>query len=471
MTQPRGGRHGWALAFGYSSAELIEGELFLLAGGEVFQRCFGCVFDDGGEAGVEGGGFLEEFADVFGGFVGVAGMEGFGGFRAAAELGDEGAEGLLGFGLVIGDDEDVGTEAGGGGAEFVEEVFSFGHEAAVLEDQGEDDVAHAEADGGGWGAAEHFDEFVVAAAAGDGAFFAVGFVDFEDHAGVVGEAAGDGEIPSTPIPNARGFKKSKECRHLLRFELAGMKQLRKSSACVGRLAYEVVQRSRDCGVDTNRSRLALKLIRGEFCALVPNANEPINRALGNVDPSHNCLKVETTADANKYIAGRQSSNLQKINARGDDVGIHPRLRFGLVVAADKVHVPLPKLPQPSALRLLRSIAVLLPEPLGRLSQASGFCGVHTGEGGCELGAEGVVFFAAVAAEAEELGDDAFAGLDGVEVQVLEGGAVDFFEAVADGGVAPHLLDVPLLEQVLGVKIPGAFGGLERMCLFGGGHWW
>src|ERR1051325_3086346 len=100
------------------------------------------------------------------------------------------------------------------------------------------------------------------------------------------------------------------------------------------------------------------------------------------------------------------------------------------------------------------------EPLGGLGEGVGLGCVHAGEGGGELGAQGVGFFAALAREGEELGDDALAGLDGVEVEVLEDRAVDLVEAVADGGGAPGLEDEAAARGVEGVEVAGAFGGLE-----------
>jgi hypothetical protein len=65
-----------------------------------------------------------------------------------------------------------------------------------LKDQGEDDIAHAEADGRGRGPAEEFDELVVAPAAGDGPLAPDD--DLEDDAGVVRQAANDRKIEITP---------------------------------------------------------------------------------------------------------------------------------------------------------------------------------------------------------------------------------------------------------------------------------
>ena len=80
------------------------------------------------------------------------------------------------------------TSGAGPWARFLGELAQFG------EEDGDDDVAHAKAGGGeGW-AAEGFNEFVIAAATGDGTVFAAGVGDFPDKAGVVGQAADDGGV-------------------------------------------------------------------------------------------------------------------------------------------------------------------------------------------------------------------------------------------------------------------------------------
>ncbi len=173
--------------------EGVEVDVGLFARLEVFEgECLvvDCILvKDGEEAGARLIGFLEEFADVGGGAVGLSGVEA-GGTELGDELGDEGGCGSFG-----GNDEDVD-----GRGDFI------GDEAAVLEYVGEHDIAHAEADGGeGW-SAEHFDESVVASAACDGAFGTADFVDFEDGSGVVGESADDAEVVFTPVGDVEGVK-------------------------------------------------------------------------------------------------------------------------------------------------------------------------------------------------------------------------------------------------------------------------
>src|SRR5262249_21871132 len=146
-------------------------------------------FEDEGEPRPARRGVLEEFADVLGGLGGAAGVQ-----ALAAEGGDDGGQGGVGGGGAGGGDEE-----GGGKGAAVGDLLVGGHEALVLEHEREDDVTHAEADRGRGGAAEEFDEVVVAAAAGDGPLGAGGLVDLEDHAGVVRQAADDGEFQVAPV--------------------------------------------------------------------------------------------------------------------------------------------------------------------------------------------------------------------------------------------------------------------------------
>ena len=119
--------------------------------------------------------------------------------------------------------------------------------------------------------------------------------------------------------------------------------------------------------------------------------------------------------------------------------------------------------QDAALRALGTEERRGAEPLRGLGERTGPGRVHAGEGGSELGAEGVVLLAAVAPEREELGDDALAALDGVQLQVLEGRAVDLVEAVDDGGAAPGLGNVTAARGVQGVEIACPLGGLHLLC--------
>ena len=122
------------------------------------------------------------------------------------------------------------------------------------------------------------------------------------------------------------------------------------------------------------------------------------------------------------------------------------------------------------MRAFGAEARALPEPLGGLGELGGAGGVHAGEGGRELGAEGVrrAAFAGefgllrvLAAEGlEEFVEDAVAGFDGVEVAGLEGGAVDLVEAVAESDGAPLGFDPAAAGEFDGVEVAGAGGGLE-----------
>lgn len=158
--------------------------------------CFGScgeVFDlDGWEFGSDhdgvGGAFvfcgLELFSDLF------AGSAVVGAKACIAEELDDG-EGIVCSFRCSEDDERV--EGGGGG----EPRVALGESGwGFLDQVGEDDIAHAESEGGKPDAsvAHGFDEGVVAAATGECALIFCAIEHFEDHAGVVREAANDGQV-------------------------------------------------------------------------------------------------------------------------------------------------------------------------------------------------------------------------------------------------------------------------------------
>src|SRR5690606_34833563 len=126
--------------------DLFSGRQILQCGDPRPRKLGGFDVEDDGESGVAGGGVFQQFADVGGAAIRQACVQAGG----AQGGGDERELGL--GGIVGGDDEgiDGGHDVGG-------------EEALVGQDEGEDDVAHAETDGGEWGTAHEFDEFVVAA--------------------------------------------------------------------------------------------------------------------------------------------------------------------------------------------------------------------------------------------------------------------------------------------------------------------
>ena len=71
-----------------------------------------------------------------------------------------------------------------------------------------------------------------------------------------------------------------------------------------------------------------------------------------------------------------------------------------------------------------------------------------------------LFVLAAAFEVEKLGDDFVAGFDLVEVEELEGGAIDLEEAMAEGDASPGIFDVAAEGHLVGVEVTGAGGGLE-----------
>ena len=133
-------------------------------------------------------------------------LVGVGGDVGANSCVTEGLEELEGVGEHCGvgeDKEDV----------FCEEGFCFGFELGCggwdgFEEEREDDVSHGEACG--WECrgvvAKEGDEVVVATATGDCPEVILAVEDFEDWAGVVGEAADDGEVGLDEVAEASCFE-------------------------------------------------------------------------------------------------------------------------------------------------------------------------------------------------------------------------------------------------------------------------
>ena len=163
------------------AGEILKGRRDLVAGGESL------YFEGGVLNADENGGFGSERFRGLELLVELRRREGeIGAVTGGSELLDQ-RQGIRAFGLVGDQDVDVGGGRGGAlcssGGGFVDQVA-------------EDNVAHAEANGGeiGGAVAEVGQEGVVATAAGEGAIGRSAVEDFEDETGVVSEAADDGEI-------------------------------------------------------------------------------------------------------------------------------------------------------------------------------------------------------------------------------------------------------------------------------------
>ena len=162
-------------------------------------------------------------------------------------------------------------------------------------------------------------------------------------------------------------------------------------------------------------------------------------------------------DFDADILRREAQACEDADASCDDFSVG----LGRVVA-DQIDVPLQKLAQAAALGAFGAEHGGRTKPFGGLGEGVGFSRVETRECGRELGAQGVGFFAAIASEAEKFADDAIATFDGVELEVFEGWAVDFFEAVDDGCAAPGFEHEAAFGGVEGVEIAGAGWGLIRL---------
>jgi len=158
-----------------------------------------------------------------------------------------------------------------------------------------------------------------------------------------------------------------------------------------------------------------------------------------------------------HVLRREPEPLEGENAAGDHVDIG-----GGAIGADEVDVPLEELAQAPPLRPLGAEHRRNREPLHRDRQRTCARRDHAGERRGELGAQRVVVLAARATEGEELVDDPLARLRGVELEVLEGRAVDLVEAAVDRRRAPRALDVAPHGEIAGVEVAGALRRLERV---------
>jgi len=374
----------------------------------------------------------------------------------AAELGDQRSNTGIG-GVVGGDDEGLGAIGRAGGRKQIEEVVVAGHQAFILEDEGQDDISHAKADGGSGGAADEFDEVVVAAATGDSAFTIDD--DFKDDAGVVGQAAGDVEIEGAPIGDAEGGKFGAKRDDGGDIDTLAIRSARGKAGFDAAGTFAI-----GLGGETGSGAFGLEVLGAELGGFIESDEGLLQGFIGGGDTEgfEDFTGDSAAADFDRNLAGVKASGDEKVHGNGDGIGIDA----GGVFAED-VAIPLHEFAEAATLGAFSAEAGLLPEPLGGLREGIGFGGVEAGEGGGELGAEGEVLFAAIALETEEFGDDAIATFDGVEVEVFKGGAVNFGKAVTDGGIAPEFLDVAAAEEIGGVKVAGAVGGLEGV--FGHGE--
>ena len=161
-----------------------------------------------------------------------------------------------------------------------------------------------------------------------------------------------------------------------------------------------------------------------------------------------------------YVFVGEVELAEAVEAEGGDFEVELAAEFG-GVPAEHIYVPLKEFAKAAFLGALGTVAAGNAEPLDGAGEGVGLGGDHAGEGGGEFGAEGEFLFVLAAAfEVEKLGDDFVAGFDLVEVEELEGGAIDLEEAMAEGDASPGIFDVAAEGHLVGVEVTGAGGGLE-----------
>jgi hypothetical protein len=424
-----GGGLGEALGEGVGKG--VGGDFFLGAGDEVFQgdlRVFGA--EDDGVAGFAVFGGLELFAD-FGGGEGVVDAE------VAGAEGLQGGEGVRALGFV-GDDEG-GVDGEGvlhGAGEFELGAGGF------VQEEAEDDVAHGETGGGhvGFAVAHEGAEFVVATAAGDGAEAVLEVEDFEDSAGIVGEAADDGGVDADVLPESAGGEVGAEVGE---------------GGVVGVGAVHE-------GADGAEGEADGFEFFGGFLGLgafdfVDDLQEGAGLFGGDVVVGEEGVPDFAVAEADGEVFGADAEFEHGVDGEGDEFGVGA----GGGVAED-VGVELDELAGAAFLGFFIAEAGADLEPLQGLFVVALAGGGEAREGGCDLGAHGE-FAVGFVFEAEELAGDFVAGFFAEEVGGFEDGDVVFDEAVAAGDAAPGGEDEVAAGAGFGIEVAEAFDGLE------GGH--
>ena len=185
------------VSFEESNSVGVGGDGLLGAGVEVAEDEFGELVADDQGVGSEGGvGCFDLFVELGLG-EGVVDAD-----AGLAQLLDE-SEGVRALFFVVDDEVDVAA-----GVALAPSLELADGASAFLDEEADDDVAHREAHRRkvGFSIGEGRNEGVVASASGDGAEGAFGVEDFEDDAGVVGEAAHDGEVDFEVVSQATGFE-------------------------------------------------------------------------------------------------------------------------------------------------------------------------------------------------------------------------------------------------------------------------
>ena len=372
-------------------------------------------------------GLLELLADLGGG-------EGVVDAVACVSQGLEDAEGVWAA-LFVGEDEEEVCGVVVGDPAF----HLFAGRRGVLDEVLEDDVAHAEAEGGevDLSVAHEAEKVVVAAAACEGAFGFVAVEHLEDEACVVSEAADDGEVEFYEAVEAAGA------------EVVG------EGSEAGGLGFRIAEEGFDVlKGDAEFGELGADLFWGGAFEFVDDGEEVQDAVFGYAAFEGELGPCVAVADADDEVFLGEAEGAQHVDEDGEHLCVCGRGGF-----TDDVAVELVEFAEASALLFFVAEELWEAEPLEGFFEVAFACGDHACEGGGHFRAHGDVAPALVD-EIEELAEEFAAALFFVELDGFEDGAVVFGEAVAACDLAPAGKDVVSAGAVLGIKVAEAWEQLH-----------
>ena len=325
-------------------------------------------------------------------------------------------------------------------------------EAEGPQELADDDVAEAEPDGGRGLAADRGEEVVVAAAAEDGAELALRVERLEDDAGVVGEAADDGDVEDDLVADAVDLEQREKLpdagdRGGVRAGDGGGLVERRDVHQVERLAAGLVVEplaAHDL-LDRLARHLALLVEREEGAGVEP---------LVDAEPREQLREERAGGEADAVGLVRDAHAAHRVDRGGEDLGL-----AGDVLLADHVEVELVVFALTALGHALVAEALGDAEPLeGELERALALRD-HARERGRHLRPERDVA-AGLVLERVDLVLDLLAGLALEQLERLDDARVVVLEAVRDRGRAPGVEDPVAEDHVLGVEVAHAARGGE-----------
>ena len=275
---------------------------------------------------------------------------------------------------------------------------------------------------------------------------------------VGGEPADDAEVELAPLAKPRRDERLAQRLELRELGGGDSRRGRERADAVRELharpnrGLEARQR---VSAEAERGRALREFLRRHLVAPVEQLECGRDRLLRDAERTHEARRRDAVADLHAHVRGPEPEPRERAHGDAD----HLRIDRG-ALDAEQVDVPLEELAEPAALWALGAKEARHREPLDRHGQLRRASRRHARERRRELRPKRVVVAAARPAEAEQLADDPLAALRGVQLEVLEGRAVDLVEAERNARLAPRRLDAPPHRHLGGVEVAGALRCLE-----------